>query len=611
MATLSRNHNEQLDFIERKPYLCTLCHKAFTEEEDLVSHVAIHTSTIDIKPMLTCEKCDMVFERSELLEEHMTIHDRKNLSFCSVCKLILMNDECGNQYHDECGQLLCAYCFLSQGKEKMPKTLGSPFILKEKKKKKVKKNKKTEKTDSANQPENVAFPELHVEIQDADSFNVDVKTEDEITPKKRKRSPKKKTPKGEEQQLPGEVINEDKKDVPLQCTYCPKTFILQHNLDKHMDKKHINVDANKCSICNKTFNRTNYLKQHMLIHTGEKPVKCPVCDKTFRQKPELTRHLRVHTGEKPYKCTECEEAYTEKIYLKRHMINAHNIGIKPFLCSMCPRSFLRKSELNGHILTHTGERPHACDQCGETYRQKYLLTRHLLLHMGIKPGDRRSEQAREKVQCNDCGKVLADKDGLRKHMRRHRGEEECHCDICGKRFCTKGTLKRHQNVHTGLKPFECDDCGKRFTQKENMIQHKAKACPARINGSGKDDYKRLDNDDDHAPFDPVHFPEFDEDDDVSVGEDLDEVPANMSVPDQLQRQNVDVHQAMRQALANSVQKRQHEIPVSMNVPVPDQMHETPVNESVKRQMCEGPLNIAVRAQVHETPVNLMTSAQEL
>ena len=498
MSSLENSSSsEQEDFIETKPFLCTMCHAAFTDKEDLVSHCAIHT--IDIKPQLSCEKCDMVFEQRHLLDEHMEIHDQKNLSFCSVCKLVLMEDESGTEYRDDSGQLLCTYCFLSQGKEKISKAVGSIFIVEEKKKPNVRKNKKPVKKNSAGQNGSAIFPGLDIDGEG----NVDMKKDDK-TPKKKKQSPIKKGEKREKQKLLDNISEEDKKEGPLQCTFCPKTFILQHNLDKHLEK-HSNVEANKCSICNKSFNRTNYLKQHMLIHTGEKPVQCTLCERTFRQKTELTRHMRNHTGEKPYKCTECPEAYVERIYLKRHMINVHNIGTKPFLCSQCPRRFLRRSELNEHVLTHTGERPHSCDQCGESFRQRYLLKRHLMLHAGLKPESRRSDQPKEKCQCTQCGKILADKDGLRKHMRRHRGEETVYCEICFKKFCTRGTLRRHQNVHTGFKPFECDDCGKKFTQKINMINHKSKACPVHMNGK-RNDPEELSEE----SFDPVHFPELDD-----------------------------------------------------------------------------------------------------
>lgn len=53
-----------------------------------------------------------------------------------------------------------------------------------------------------------------------------------------------------------------------------------------------------CEVCNKTFSRSSLLKQHSVIHMGNKRFKfrCEVCGKMFRTRSHLRDHMRIHTG---------------------------------------------------------------------------------------------------------------------------------------------------------------------------------------------------------------------------------------------------------------------------------------------------------------------------
>ena len=53
-----------------------------------------------------------------------------------------------------------------------------------------------------------------------------------------------------------------------------------------------------CQVCKKTFSRSSLLKQHSVIHMGNKRFKfrCEVCSKMFRTRSHLRDHTRIHTG---------------------------------------------------------------------------------------------------------------------------------------------------------------------------------------------------------------------------------------------------------------------------------------------------------------------------
>ena len=54
-----------------------------------------------------------------------------------------------------------------------------------------------------------------------------------------------------------------------------------------------------CGACRKCFTNTSKLKQHMLIHTGDKPYTCNLCLKQFTKAGNLKTHMIIHTSIKP------------------------------------------------------------------------------------------------------------------------------------------------------------------------------------------------------------------------------------------------------------------------------------------------------------------------
>ena len=84
----------------------------------------------------------------------------------------------------------------------------------------------------------------------------------------------------------------------IPCIHCGKLYGTRHDMNRHIQSQHTSNDQKKyrCETCGKGFSANERLKDHINIHTGEKPYKCQFCTACFASKGNHVQHEKGHFG---------------------------------------------------------------------------------------------------------------------------------------------------------------------------------------------------------------------------------------------------------------------------------------------------------------------------
>ncbi|XP_025832553.1 zinc finger protein 287 isoform X22 [Agrilus planipennis] len=223
-----------------------------------------------------------------------------------------------------------------------------------------------------------------------------------------------------------------------------------------------------CFNCEATFNSKLSYAMHSISHSEDGKYSCPICEFTTTYKDKIKLHKHTRDNKKDYACKICRQTFLYSRDAEEHE-NIH-LGRKPFICEVCGKEYALSKHLASHrrhqhweILKIAPSNKFDCTTCQKHYTTASGLWRHRLRYHNV--------QQREQFLCDECGKALTSKEGLKFHRRTHSGYKPFHCSACPKKFVKKQLLKEHERTHSGERPFICKYCNRAFTQRTPLKIH--------------------------------------------------------------------------------------------------------------------------------------------
>ncbi|CAK9822088.1 Zinc finger protein 700 [Anthophora retusa] len=303
-----------------RPHICELCGKSFQLKARLKEHHRIHTGERPYQ----CDICGQRCRTTNALKLHRKIHFSHNRYTCNVCNKSFSKKQNMNEHLEK--------HWKNDKSVTLPQLFTCPICLEDFPTYRMLKYHMIEIHEINNQDPILTKQKPWYECAECHE-----KFKHQMSLKAHK-----------------ERAHEGRVDPIYQCDICNATYRVKQLLVNHIKSKHNGERRYKCAQCEKGFNDTKSLYNHVLLHTGKKPFVCEYCNMSFRRKDSRDHHRRKHTGEQPYQCPDCGESFSTYNNRSKHRKREHGEGDPE--CPECGEKCSNQQEIRIHLNKHLGEK---------------------------------------------------------------------------------------------------------------------------------------------------------------------------------------------------------------------------------------------------------------
>jgi KRAB domain-containing zinc finger protein len=233
----------------------------------------------------------------------------------------------------------------------------------------------------------------------------------------------------------------DGKKVPefFECDFDGKIFNTKSDLYRHIRFHEKKV---KCEFCHVECFPANVSRHFKDFHTNKPKFQCKICNKNFNASFLLKNHVKIHN--KKFKCQICSRMFPSQGGLNMHSRRFHeNPG--SYKCAVCDRKFNKIESMNSHKKTHMKNCPKLfkCQRCDFDTNYKANIENHQNFHRNQ---DKKFAAMKNPQKCQKCPTYCKDKYALSTHMKNVHSEVRFQCDLCGKYFKRKYNTRIHIEI---------------------------------------------------------------------------------------------------------------------------------------------------------------------